>query len=317
MIGVKLLISGLVFSSVVLASLGVYFYWVYFAERRKVLRRVEGVEGKPASEAILWLAALKQRLLGLFGALGTLTKPKKEEEISHLRKAFMKAGYRREGTIVLYFGIKVLLAALFPFLFFLVKLLVVRVIPPMTVLAGAVLLALIGFYLPNLWLLIVTSRRQEMIQKGLPDALDLMVVCAEAGIGLDGAINRVGEEMKLGNRPLSDEFQLMSLELRAGKPRREALRNLAVRTDLDDIKSLSTLLIQTERFGTSIAQALRVHSDAMRTKRFQRAEEVAAKLPVKLLFPLILFIFPSLFVAILGPAVIQIYRTLLPTLGGR
>ena len=316
MIGVKLLISGLVFSSVVLASLGMYFYWVYFRDRRGLLRRVEGIDGKPASEATLWLAALKQRLLGLFGALGNLTKPKKEEEVSHLRKAFMKAGYRREGTIVLYFGIKVLLAALFPLLFFLVKLLVVRVIPPMTVLAGAVLLALIGFYLPNLWLLIVTSRRQEMIQKGLPDALDLMVVCAEAGIGLDGAINRVGEEMKLGNRPLSDEFQLMSLELRAGKPRREALRNLAVRTDLDDIKSLSTLLIQTERFGTSIAQALRVHSDAMRTKRFQRAEEVAAKLPVKLLFPLILFIFPSLFVAILGPAVIQIYRTLLPTLGG-
>ena len=317
MIDVKLFISGLAFSSVVLAGLGVYFYWIYFTERRGLLRRVEGIDGKPASEATLWFAVLKQRLLGLFGALGHLTKPKKEEEISHLRKAFMKAGYRREGTIILYFGIKTLLAALFPFLFFLVKLLVIRVIPPITVLAGVVLLALTGFYLPNLWLLIVTGRRQEMIQRGLPDALDLMVVCAEAGIGLDAAINRVGEEMKLGNRPLSDEFQLLSLELRAGKPRREALRNLSVRTGLDDIKSLSTLLIQTERFGTSIAQALRVHSDAMRTKRFQRAEEVAAKLPVKLLFPLILFIFPSLFVAILGPAVIRIYRTLLPTLGGQ
>ena len=317
MIDVKVLISGLVFSSVVLASLGVYFYWTYFTQRRTLLRRVEGIDGRPSSEATLWFAVLKQRLLGLFGALGHLTKPKKEEEISHLRKAFMKAGYRREGTIILYFGIKTLLAALFPFLFFLVKLLVIRVIPPITVLGGAVLLALTGFYLPNLWLLIVTGRRQEMIQRGLPDALDLMVVCAEAGIGLDAAINRVGEEMKLGNQPLSDEFQLLSLELRAGKPRREALRNLSVRTGLDDIKSLSTLLIQTERFGTSIAQALRVHSDAMRTKRFQRAEEVAAKLPVKLLFPLILFIFPSLFVAILGPAVIRIYRTLLPTLGGQ
>jgi len=141
-------------------------------------------------------------------------------------------------------------------------------------------------------------------------------VCAEAGIGLDAAINRVGEEIKLSNKPLSEEFKLMSLELRAGKPRREALKDLAMRTDLEDVNSLASLLIQTEKFGTNIAQALRVHSDSMRVKRFQRAEEVAAKLPVKLLFPLIFFIFPSLFVAILGPAAIRIFRTLLPTLGG-
>jgi tight adherence protein C len=179
----------------------------------------------------------------------------------------------------------------------------------------SVLLALIGFYLPDLWLRMRIARRKEEILKGFPDALDLLVVCVEAGVGLDAAINRVGEEMKLSDKVLSEEFRLLSLELRAGKLRRDALRNLALRTDLEDVSSFVTLLIQTDKFGTSVAKALRVHSDSMRTKRQQRAEEIAAKLPVKLVFPLILFIFPSLFVAILGPAAIRIFRVLLPTMG--
>jgi len=160
------------------------------------------------------------------------------------------------------------------------------------------------------------DKRKEKILKGFPDALDLMVVCLEVGTSLDAAIYRVGEEMKLGNKVLSEEFKLLSLELRAGKQRRDALRNLALRTDSEDVSTLVSLLIQTDKFGTSVAQALRVHSDSMRTKRYQRAEEVATKLPVKLLFPLILFFFPSLFVILLGPAVIQIIRILLPRLPG-
>ena len=155
-----------------------------------------------------------------------------------------------------------------------------------------------------------------MILEGFPDALDLMVVCVEAGIGLDAAITRVGEEMRFGNEVLSEEFKMLSLELRAGKQRRDALRNLALRTDLEDVSSLVSLLIQTDKFGTSVAQALRVHSDSMRVRRYQRAEELATKLPVKLLFPLILFIFPSFFVTLLGPAVIQIFRVLLPRMAG-
>jgi len=181
----------------------------------------------------------------------------------------------------------------------------------------SVTLALIGFYLPNLWLRLKIARRKEKIIKGFPDALDLMVVCVEAGVGLDAAIYRVGEEMKLSNKVLSEEFKLLSLELRAGKQRGEALRNLALRTDLEDVNSLMTLLIQTEKFGTSIAQALRVYSDSMRTKRYQRAEEMAAKLPVKLVFPLVFFIFPSLFIVILGPAAIRIVRILFPILKGQ
>ena len=146
-----------------------------------------------------------------------------------------------------------------------------------------------------------------MIQ-GLPDALDLMVVCVGAGMGLDAAISRVAEEMKLSNKIVHQEFNTMTLELRAGKPREEALKDLAQRNDLEDLTSLSTILIQTDRFGTSISQALLVYSDSLRTSRYQRAEEMAAKLPVKLVIPLILLVFPAIFVVIVGPAVVKIYR---------
>jgi tight adherence protein C len=200
-------------------------------------------------------------------------------------------------------------------LFFISKVFLIKATQPGSFLIYPILGALIGFYLPNLWLRAKTSARQEKILEGFPDALDLMVVCVESGMGLDATINRVGEEMKLRNPTLSDEFRLMSLELRAGKLRRDAMRNLAARTGLDDVKSLMTLLTQTDKFGTSVAQALRVHSDSMRTRRYQRAEEMAAKLPVKLVFPLVLFIFPAMFVVIVGPAAIKIMRHLLPVIG--
>ena len=173
-----------------------------------------------------------------------------------------------------------------------------------------VFVALLGFYLPDIWLRQKTDKRRENILKALPDALDLLVVCVEAGMGLDSAINRVAEESKDSGPELSDELHFMTLELRAGKPRRKALKNLASRIDLDEVSSLVTLLIETEKFGTSMADALRVYSDSYRIQRHQRAEELAAKLPVKLLIPLGLFIFPALFVVILGPAFISIYRAL-------
>jgi tight adherence protein C len=168
--------------------------------------------------------------------------------------------------------------------------------------------ALAGFYLPNLWLSLKIARRKEALTIGLPDALDLLVVCAEAGMGLDAAMKRVGEEMKLSNRTISEEFKLLNLELRAGKSRKDALKNLSLRADLEEVNSLITLLVQTDRFGTSVAQALRVHSDAMRTRRTQKVEEIAAKLPLKLLFPTVFCIFPSLFLVILGPALLQAFR---------
>jgi tight adherence protein C len=176
--------------------------------------------------------------------------------------------------------------------------------------AVGVATALFGFYLPNIWLRYKTDKRKEKLLEALPDALDLLVVCVEAGMGLDGAINRVAQEIKLKCSELSEELTFLNLELRAGKPRHDALRNLALRSDLEEMKSLVTLLIQTDKFGTSIAQALRVYSDSYRTQRFQRAEELAAKIPVKLVFPLVLFILPALFVAIVGPAAIRIYQNI-------
>ncbi len=318
MIDTFFLVSILAFAGMVLFILGIYLYTKDRKERRDFARRIRGVGEEPRDTGEQDSAlSLKRRFLKALGILGRLAKADQESDPSYLRKMFWKAGIRKENAPVIFFGCKTFLTILFPLFFSLIKFSLLPAMQSLHFMGLSILAALAGFYLPNLWLRMRINQRREKILQGLPDALDLMVVCAEAGVGLDAAIHRVGEEMKLNNKSLSDEFKLMSLELRAGKQRREALKALAVRTDLEDVNNLSSLLIQTERFGTSIAQALRVHSDSMRVKRFQRAEEVAAKLPVKLLFPLIVFIFPSLFITILGPAVIRIFRTLMPTLGGQ
>lgn len=181
-------------------------------------------------------------------------------------------------------------------------------------LAGSVVAALAGFYLPALALKFLTWRRQLEITRVLPDALDLMVVCTEAGLGLDMTFKRVGEELRSLSRVLSDEFRLTVLEIRAGKPRSDSMRNMAVRTGVPEVNNLMTILNQANRFGTSVAKALRVHAEGMRTKRRQIAEEKAAKVAVKLVFPLVLFIFPTLMIVVGGPAFLSIFRILLPAL---
>ncbi len=246
----------------------------------------------------------------IMGTLGNSLKPKKSEGLSELRRMFLKAGYRRENFAPLFLGAKALFAILFFVAGILGKLWLWKTVTQTNFMVFSIFLASLGFYLPNLWIKIKTVGRRNWIQRGLPDALDLMVVCVEAGTGLDAAINRVAEEMKMSNRALSEEFGLLNLETRAGKQRQEALRNLALRTDLEDISNLVTLLVQTERFGTNIAQALRVHSDAMRTKRYQRAEEIAQKMPIKLIFPLALFILPMFLTIILAPALISLFKHL-------
>ena len=169
-----------------------------------------------------------------------------------------------------------------------------------------------GYYLPNQLLRVRVKQRQREIFESFPDALDLMTVCVEAGLAIDAALGRVAQEISLRSAVLSEELKLVTLELRAGNPKDRALRNLALRTGVDDVDALVAMLIQAERFGTSVADSLRVQSETLRTKRRQRAEEAAAKIALKLLFPLIFFIFPSLLVVLMGPAFIQIYRVLLP-----
>lgn len=316
MIKPQILIVGLIFICILLIGVSIYLYIEQRKDRRTLVKRIQRTGDGAGSEEKNILKEMKSHWLDFFTTLGRLVKPKNDREISGSRKEFLMAGYREENAPVIFWGAKILLAVLTAVIFISIRLLVARPMPSLNITLLTVLFALASFHLPNLWLKMKIAKRKETIRAGLPDALDLMVVCVVAGNGLDAAINRVAQEMGLSNKPVSQEFELLSLELRAGKSRQDALRNLALRTDLEDVSSLVTLLIQTEKFGTSIAQALRIHSDSMRTKRFQKAEEVAAKLPVKLIFPLILFILPSLFVVILGPAAITIFRTLLPGLSG-
>jgi tight adherence protein C len=172
--------------------------------------------------------------------------------------------------------------------------------------------AALGYLLPGMMLGRQAKKRQHRIRLSLPDALDLLVVSVEAGLGLDQALQRVGEELAFAHQDLSDELRLVNLELRAGKARSEALRNLADRTGVDDLSSLAAMLIQTDKFGTSVAQSLRVHSDTLRTKRRQRAEEAAAKTGVKMVFPLVFCIFPAIWVVTIGPAAIRFVQVLFP-----
>jgi tight adherence protein C len=255
----------------------------------------------------------KSKLSSLFGKIGKLAAAKQEpiQTYSDSRLKFLKAGIRNGNAQSIFWGTKIFLMFLLPFVFILLRFVVFQLMAYHLSILFGVLSALLGFYLPNIWLRQKTDKRKEKILLGLPDALDLLVICVEAGMGLDSAINRVSKELKMSSPELSDELYFMTLELRAGKQRQEALRNLALRTSLEEINSLSTLLIQTDKFGTSMADALRIYSDTFRTQRFQRAEEMAAKLPVKLVFPLILFIFPALFVVLLGPAAITIYKNIL------
>jgi tight adherence protein C len=234
--------------------------------------------------------------------------PVSPADVSHTRAWLIQAGYRDPQHLSIYRGLRVLFAALGFITAFLIS-----GFDSLLLLGG---LFGFGFFIPRFLLKRQMKERQRRIRIGLPDALDLTVICVEAGLPLDQAMMRVGEDLRHAHPELSDEFHLFNLETRAGKPRVEALRNLAARTGVEDVRALVGTLIQTDRFGTSVAQALRVHSDSLRTERRQRAEEAAAKTTVKMIIPLVLFVMPSLIFVTVGPAVIQLMRLLLPISGG-
>ena len=313
-----MIISASGFLIFILIIAGIVMGIRYNAKKQEMLQKIK----HEAKEAVIFESAplpskkdtgVRNRFLKFLTALGKRTSVRKKAGGSpKLNPMFLKAGLRSENVPAVFFGVKVMFAIFLPAAVFLFHLIYPGFSLDATRLVALLaILAIAGFYLPNIWLRLKLARRKEIIRDGFPDALDLLTVCVEAGMGLDSAITRVAKEIALTNKVLSDELNLYNLEMRAGKFRRDALKNLAIRTDLEEVNNLVTLLIQTDKFGTSVAKALKVYSDTMRTQRFQRAEEMAAKIPVKLLFPLILFIFPALFVAILGPAVINIYRILL------
>jgi tight adherence protein C len=242
----------------------------------------------------------------IFRPLGEMI-PRSPEEMSRQERRLVQAGFRRKDAPVLSYGVKLALAIL---------LLLSFAAAGRFSFVYIVLAVLLGAMLPDIWLSRKIKRRKEDIQLAIPDALDLTVVCVEAGLGLDQSLMRIGQEIRPIHRDLSDELRLLNLEVNAGKSRAQSLRNLAGRTDVDDLKALVAVLIQTDRFGTSVAQSLRVFSDSLRVKRRQRAEERAAKTTIKMIPPLVFFILPAIFVVVLGPAVITIVQELLPSLGG-
>lgn len=236
--------------------------------------------------------------------------PKSPQHMNHIQRLLASAGYHGEWPAILFAAVQVAL----PVLLFVGIVWTFGMGTP--VLFGATAGA-VGYYVPVLWLGRRIDDRRREIRNGLPDATDLLIVCLEAGSGMDQAIARVSEELQIAYPALARELELVGSETRAGKPRLEAFRNFAERTKVDDVRSLVSMLVQTDRFGTSLGQALRTHADTSRTKRRQRAEERAAKLGVKLLFPLVFCLFPAFFTVVLGPAMVQIYRQFILNMGSK
>jgi tight adherence protein C len=251
-----------------------------------------------ASGLIVDSAALTDAPTSIAKRIATFV-PKSPKDMSALRRRLTAAGYRTVNAAILYSAAQIVC----PLVIALVTLSAVGFrrgwIP-------ALLAGIVGAMLPGFWLARQTRRRQKVIRNGLPDALDLLIVCLEAGSSLDQGIVKASDELTIAYPALAEELRLVTTETRAGKPRLEALKNLAARTRVDDVRALVAMLVQTDRFGTSVAQALRTHAETSRIKRRQNAEERAAKLSVKLVFPLVFFLFPALYVVILGPAVIRI-----------
>lgn len=262
-------------------------------------RRLSTVAASPARGAAR-LSLVGQSLPGAVQRVRSFV-PKSPKEMNRIERLMVSAGYHGPwpATVfaVVQFGLPLLLFGLIVWQF-----------GTGSAVMFAVIAALLGYFAPNLWLDRAINRRRREIQNGLPDAIDLLIVCIESGSGIDQALNRVAEELAIAYPALARELEMISAETRAGKPRLEAFKNFATRTKVDDVRSLVAMLVQTDRFGTSIGQALRTHAETSRTKRRQRAEEKAAKLAVKLLFPLIFCLFPAFYVIVLGPSMLGIFR---------
>jgi tight adherence protein C len=248
----------------------------------------------------------REKLEELLTALGQkISKPENAGKAAQdARQRLVYAGFRNPGAITIYQGARLALPLSLALMG--LALLPLAGMAPNIIMIGAAFLGVAGYIAPSFYLDKKVTARQKDIQKALPDTLDLMVVCVEAGLGLGQAMMRVSDEIGHVSKNMSDELALVNLEIRAGTPREEALRHLGERSGVEDLRALTAMLIQTDRFGTSVATALRVQSDSLRVKRKQRAEEAAAKTAIKMLFPLVIFIFPSLFVVLLGPAMLQI-----------
>jgi tight adherence protein C len=312
MITTQILVLILVFLAASALALAVMGYLTPSPLQARLKQAAGNSRLGPATEENPW----RERIIEAISPAGRLSLPEGGWENSPMRQWFMHAGFRGESAPMVFFGTKTVLTFGLPFIFMLITGLSRLPLTFNATLVTIVSLAAIGYYLPNVYLRWRIANRQREIFETFPDAIDLMTVAVEAGLGLDAAIARVSEEMGMKSDVLEEELRLVGLELRAGASRNQALRNLALRTGVNEVNLFVAMLVQSDRFGTSMADSLRVHSDSLRTKRRLRAEEAAAMIPVKLVFPLILCIFPSIMIVLMGPAVISVYRVFIPIAAG-
>jgi tight adherence protein C len=272
--------------------------------REEMLQRIsEAINPRPKQKSLL--TAIQQTGLSIGGVVEHFENvlPKSQAEVSVALQRLQRAGYRDESAIKIFYGSKVLVPLL------LCALALITGAGAMSPFFVYILALALGFIAPDFWLGRRISTRQKRIRRGLPDVLDLLVICIEAGLSLDQATVRTTVELKKAQPEMCDELGIVVLEQRAGRPRGEAWRHMSERTDVDCVRNLVSMLVQAEQYGTSVAKILRVHGDTLRTQRVQAVEEAAAKTSVKLVFPLVLFIFPSLFVVTLGPELISMMES--------
>lgn len=290
-------------------GMGVSFFLVYRLLNARLEERLQAIRSRMVDEDKPLAGRLEIWAREWLSKLVRFSMDEEKWENSPLRIRFLNAGYRGDLIIIAYFGSKTLLTLCLPVLYLIWTAISGSALDGADIAMRALGFAAAGYYLPNLLLDRKIKNRQRELFESFPDALDLIRVCVSAGLGLDAAIARVGQELRLKSAALAEEFRLLSLELRAGASRAQALRNLSMRTGVDDINALVAMLIQAERFGTNVSDSLRVHADALRTKRQLRAQEQAAKIPVKLTIPMALCILPALFIVVVGPAAINILRS--------
>jgi len=300
---IPVLMSLLIFAAVSVAAYAIHVRVA--ADKNPVTVRLRELRTSRGSAAVSY-GARPPLFLKLVATIGGFMPASDGRDA--LRSGLVRAGYRSAEAPLVFMGSKLLLAAAVPLMWSGVSYVTAR--PLGSALSWSVLLAVAGFYMPTWFIALRQRQRRDEIQAALPDSLDLMVVCVEAGLGMGAAIQRVGNEMALASKALSGELLLVNQEMQTGVSRTDALRNLAERTGVDDIYALVAMLIQTDKLGTSVAQSLRSHAESMRTKRRQRAEQLARKASIKLAFPLVFLIFPALLVVILGPAGIQLMKAL-------
>ena len=301
-------IMTIVFSGAAVASVVLAVYnWVVDNALKKRLTQIVR-QGKDAADISLSRTATAHKIGSVINILSKLSLPEEGWQSSSIHIKFFQAGIRSKNAPQYYFAVKTLLSLVLPVVLALFQYFTQPNIPFVRAMMLVLFIAAAGYYLPEMLLRFITKKRIERMRNSLPDMIDLMVICTESGMGIDSAIDRISREMARNNPDLAQEFYLSALEMRAGANRIEALRNLALRSHLEDLEDLISVLIQADKFGTSLAEALRVQSDMMRSRRAQRAEELAAKIPVKMTIPLILFIFPALMLVLLGPAIIKLIQ---------